>query len=53
MGKVIFIIIAILLALILIKFVLWLIPIILVAILAYYIYQNLVKKNKDIIKKKR
>lgn len=54
--NIIFIAIAIFLAIIAVKFVMWLLPIILIAIVAYIIYDRLKKPKQEeviIIKKKR
>lgn len=45
--EILYIFIAILISVIVIKVALWLLPIILVLVLAYYIYKRLIKNRKD------
>lgn len=46
-------IIAIMLGILIVRFVIWLLPIIIVMILAFYIYQSLKKSGKKNVKKER
>lgn len=45
--EILYIFIAILVAVVIVKVAIWLLPVILIAVLAYYIYTRLIKNKKD------